>query len=276
MLCSNGGCGSAIATRCWVACGKFSLDLITRHLLSKVCGKVYTACIHRAMHHSRKTWGLNASELQVLHCNDCFLIHWICCTKDWDEIPKASLLQKLGIGDLPAVLRSWQLRWSGYVQCATSFISSVTDLVIPGTRGGGRPRKTWCKCGKNDEPDNVASVSLPTIQRRMESQCATLPGAANPIEWDKDSTLKWHSLVHQTRFRWRLLCFGCVLQSWIGKVRTNSWIWFSDTLKLIGLAVLLAESLVMMYVLINSLFLITGENFPPSDYTDFLKAMYHI
>ena len=76
------------------------------------------------------------------HHNDTTMIRWICDTKDCDETPSASLLQKLGIVDITAVLRSRQLRWYGHVQGATSSMRSVTDLEIPSTIGWGRPRKT--------------------------------------------------------------------------------------------------------------------------------------
>ena len=103
MLCSSGGCDSAVAARCCVAWGKFRklLPVLTSRLLSpKVCGKVYTACVRSAMLHSSETWGPNTFDLEWLCRNDRAMICWICGTKDQDETPLASLPKKLGINSL--------------------------------------------------------------------------------------------------------------------------------------------------------------------------------
>ena len=81
MLCSSGGCDSAIATRSYVAWGKFRklLPVLTsRHLSPKVCGRVYTACVHSAKCQGSKKWEPNTSDLEWLCHNDCAMICWIC------------------------------------------------------------------------------------------------------------------------------------------------------------------------------------------------------
>ena len=105
------------------------------------------------MLHGSETWEPKADDLQRLRRNDCAVIRWICGTKVQDELPSDSLLQKLGIKDILAVLRSGRLRWYGHVQRATSCIKSITDLPLPGPRRPGRPRKTWSECIKNDIRD---------------------------------------------------------------------------------------------------------------------------
>ena len=185
MLCAGGGCDSAIAARCCVAWGKFRKllpILTTRHLSPKVRGKVYTACVRSAMLHGSETWAPNASDLQRLRRNDRSMIRWICGTKDQDETPSATLLQKLGIDDITAVLRSRRLRWSGHVQRATSCINSVTDLVIPGIRGRGRPRKTWLECVRKDVSECGLSGIDPQDRvawRAGVRRCLVLPTPSN-------------------------------------------------------------------------------------------------
>ena len=77
-------------------------------------------------------------------------LRWVCGTKDRDETPSASLLQKLGIEDITSVHCCWQLRWYGHVQRTMSPAKSITNFVIPGTRKQGRHIKTLCECEKND------------------------------------------------------------------------------------------------------------------------------
>ena len=73
--------------------------------------------------------------------------------KYWVETSSISLLLKLCIKDITAVLPIGRLRWYGHVQCARSCIKSVTDLLLPGPRWEGRPRKTRSECVKTDISD---------------------------------------------------------------------------------------------------------------------------
>ena len=179
MLCSGGGCDSAIAARCCVAWGKFRklLPVLTSSRLSpKIRGKVYVACIRLAMLHGSETWGPKEHALWQLHRNDCAMIHWICGIKDQDETPSASLQQKLDIEDITLVLRCQQLRWYGHVQRTTSCIKSVPNFNIPGTRKKGRPWKTWSECAKTDV--NMCGLA-----------------GVDPLDRDAWRISVWHSLV---------------------------------------------------------------------------------
>ena len=111
MLCSSGG----IAARC-VAWGKFRslLSVLTTRHLSPTCrirGKVCGACVHSAMLHGSKTWGLNNLKLQQFCRDDRALIRWICGIKDGDGISSALVLQKFGVMDITSVLRCRLIRW---------------------------------------------------------------------------------------------------------------------------------------------------------------------
>ena len=112
-----------------------------------------------------------------------------CGTKDRDESPSASLLQKLGIEDVTPVLRSRRLRWYGHEHRVTSCIKFVTNLAIPDTKGRWRPRKTWSECVKDD----VSKCGLSSIDPQNRDAWTS-----NPIEWDTtapqykhDDVIKW-------------------------------------------------------------------------------------
>ena len=145
MLCSGGGCDSAIAARycvAWGKCRKLLPVLISRHLSPQVRGKVNTACVCSAMLHVSETWGLNILELKLLRRNDRTMIQWICGTKDRVETSSVSLLQKLGIKDITAVHPAGGWDGMDMYNVATACIKSTTDLPFPGPNGKGRLRKT--------------------------------------------------------------------------------------------------------------------------------------
>ena len=137
MLCSGGGCGSAIAARCCVAL-KLLPVLTTRHLWPMICGKVYEACVRSAMLHGSETWGPKQPDRRRLRRNDRAMIRWFCGIKDRDETSSASLLQKLGIKHITSVLRCWRLRWCGHEQRATSCIKSIHFPALEWKKGLGR------------------------------------------------------------------------------------------------------------------------------------------
>ena len=102
------------------------------------------------------------------------MIRWICGTKLEDETPSANLLKKLDIADISAVLRSRRLRWAGHVQRATSWIKTITDFLIPGVRGRGRPRKTWRECLRKDEQECGLSGANRKTESHGEQACVVV------------------------------------------------------------------------------------------------------
>ena len=146
MLCSCGGCDSAIAAKCRVAWGQFRklLPVLTsRHLSPRIHG------VRSAMLHGGETWEPKEPELQQLRRNDCVI--GSVASKTETKHPQLHYDRNLlDIKDVTSVLRRWRLRWYGHVQLATSFIKSITNFQIPGTRKKGRPRKTWSECVKTD------------------------------------------------------------------------------------------------------------------------------
>ena len=152
-MSAGGGCEQAIITRCGTAWGKFRklLPILTsRHVTLETKGKVFDACVRSAMLHGSETWAPTARDLQRLRRNDRSMIRWICGTKPDDQVPTDVLYTRLGVQDVAETIRSRRLRWFGHVQRASSGIKTVMDLEVQGTRGRGRPRKSWMDCIKAD------------------------------------------------------------------------------------------------------------------------------
>ena len=124
--------------------------LTTKHLSFKTRGQVFVTYVRSAMLHGSETWAPKAEELQRLRRNDRSMIRWICGVRPEHELSSADLLLKLGIKEISTVLRERRLRWFGHVQRSPACINTVADVAVPGTRGAGRPRKTWRQCVKDD------------------------------------------------------------------------------------------------------------------------------
>ena len=153
VLSSGGGCMQAIIARCNAAWGKFKKlrpILTSRHLSPQIRGKVFNVCVRSAMLHGSETWAPTSADLQRLRRNDRAMIRWMGGVRPLDETPTTALLAKFGLEEIASVLRSRRLRWHGHVARSADCIHSVTELVVPGSRGRGRPRKTWKECVKRD------------------------------------------------------------------------------------------------------------------------------
>ena len=57
---------------------------------------------------------------------------------------------RLGICDLAVLVRERRLRWFRHVMRSSGEINRVRSRPIPGSKGPGRPKKTWDECVKQD------------------------------------------------------------------------------------------------------------------------------
>ena len=74
----------------------------------------------------------------------------LCNVKANDEVSSDSLLTKLGIQDLDVVFRTSGMRWFGYVEGSTGWISEVRKLNVVAQKRSGSPRKSSDEVIKND------------------------------------------------------------------------------------------------------------------------------
>ena len=78
------------------------------------------------------------------------MVRWICGVKPQDNSSYEQLLSRLGLEDIASELSNRRLRWYGHVMRSSDCIHTVRDLVVPGEKTRGRPKKTWYECVKGD------------------------------------------------------------------------------------------------------------------------------
>ena len=148
-----------------------SLKLATRSHL-------YNTYVRSTMLHASECWAPTVADEKRLQRNDRSMIRWICGVKWDDHVSSQSLLSKLCIPSLTDLLRCHRLRWFGHVKRNTGVLQNILNLEVQvGTRGRGRPTKSWIECLKNDiktwrmpvnEVENRQKWRL-TIKTRMRS-----------------------------------------------------------------------------------------------------------
>ena len=110
-LSPGGGYKHTSITRCCIPWSKVNellpiLNSCSFPITSK--GRVYNSCVRSAMLHASKTWAPNSSDLHRLQSNDWAMIKWMCSITAKDK-----------------VLRTWQLRWHGHVECSDGLLMKV-------------------------------------------------------------------------------------------------------------------------------------------------------
>ena len=161
MVSQGGGCLESVTTRICCAWKKFRelLPLLTSHFLSLPSkGKMFAIYIRKALLHACECWGPTASDLSRLQRCDRSMIRWICNISWKDNVSSVTLLERLKIPALDSVLTCSRLRWYGHVQRDEGCLHDAFVFEAPGTRGRGRPKKTWFEAVKKD----VKSWKMPS------------------------------------------------------------------------------------------------------------------
>ena len=175
-LSAGGSCDLATIKRCRVAWGKFNelLPILTsRRIPLPSRGRVYNTCVRSAMLHASETWTLTASSLHRLQRNDRAMLRWMCGVSTDDMISQQSLLEKLQLDDLELLLRTRRLRWAGHVERSQGWINKVLKIDSGGSRGRGRPKKTWKEAVQKDREamglSGIEPTDRPTWKRMLRS-----------------------------------------------------------------------------------------------------------
>ena len=159
---AGGGCDLSIIKRVRCAWGKFRelLPLLTcRSIALRTRGMIYTTYVRSVLLYASECWAPTTDDNQKLQRNDRAMIRWMCNVRLEDRVNSNSLLSRLGIVNIQSALRFNRLRWYGHVERSDSSIKHVTEFVVDGKKGRGRPKKTW-----NDViTDDIKQWNLSTV-----------------------------------------------------------------------------------------------------------------
>ena len=174
MLGSERGVERSVITRVGTAWRKFRelLSLLTSRVLSlQVRGRLYEACVRCVMLYGSETWAVKDEDLDRLDRNDMRMIRWMCNTSLKDRKSSGELRSRLGIHSIRDVIQARRLRWFGHLERmeGDNWVSKCRDLVVPGTKPRGRPRKTWQEVIRTDMRQKNLRPELPQSRSDWKS-----------------------------------------------------------------------------------------------------------
>ena len=99
------------------------------------------------------------------------MIRWMCNTSLKDRKSSGELRSRLGIHSIRDVIQARRLRWFGHLERmeGDNWVSKCRDLVVPGTKPRGRPRKTWQEVIRTDMQQKNLRPELPQSRSDRKS-----------------------------------------------------------------------------------------------------------
>ncbi|XP_057312797.1 uncharacterized protein LOC130654265 [Hydractinia symbiolongicarpus] len=165
MLGSEGGVGRSVTCRIGSAWKKFRelLPLLTSRVLSiEVKGRLYEACVRSVMLYGSETWAVKQEDLDRLERNDMRMVRWMCNASLRDKKSSDELRSRLSIRRIKDVIQVRRLNWLGYLERMEedNWVRKCRDLIVPGAKPRGRPRKTWHEVIRTDLIERKLSLDL--------------------------------------------------------------------------------------------------------------------
>src|SRR5579864_3995388 len=90
--------------------------LTTRGASLKLKGKIYRACVQRAMVYGSETWTAKIEDVRRLVRTERAMVRWMCGIRLKDRKSSDELLGRLGVEDVVKIVRRGRLLWFGHVE----------------------------------------------------------------------------------------------------------------------------------------------------------------
>ena len=101
---------------------------------------------------------MKVEDMQRMERAERMMLRWMCGKSLKNRTASDDLRVRLGIENIPDLVRRGRLRWFGHVERkdVTDWVSACRNLVVEGHKGRGRSRKTWNECVMAD----ISNVGL--------------------------------------------------------------------------------------------------------------------
>ena len=104
--------------------------------------------MQRVLVYASETWAMKIEDEQRLERAENAMISWMCGVTLRDNCAMKGLRERLGIVSVMDVVRKGRLAWFGHLERkdTSDCVSDCREMEVAGSRGKGRPVKTWQDC----------------------------------------------------------------------------------------------------------------------------------
>ena len=131
---------------------KVSGVLCDRKLSAKVKGKMYKSVVRPAMLYGMETVAVTERQMGKMEAAELKMVRWALGVTRKDKIRNEYVRGAAKIAKLGDKIRNARLRWYGHVKRREEdYVGKrIMEMVVPGIRKRGRPRRRWMDLVRGD------------------------------------------------------------------------------------------------------------------------------
>ena len=178
VVSSDGSCKEEVKRRIqsgWMGWRKVSRVLCDRKLSARVKGKMFKSVVRSAMLYGMETVAVMEKQVENIEVAELKIVRWALGVTRKDKIRNEYMRGMAKIAKLGDKLRSARLHWHGHMrrrEVAYNVGRRMLEIVVPGRRRRGRPKRRWMDVMREDM-EKVGAVE------------------GNMVDW-----VKWRRLAH--------------------------------------------------------------------------------
>ena len=152
---NDGRCEEEVRRRIqagWMSWRKVSGVLCDRKLSAKVKGKMYKSVVRPTMLYGMETVAVTERQMGKIKVAELKMVRWALGVTRKDKIRNEYVKGTAKIAKLEDKLRNARLRWYGHVKRREEDYMGkrMMEMVVPGRRKRGRPRRRWMYLVRED------------------------------------------------------------------------------------------------------------------------------
>ena len=184
MLSCEGGAERAVTIRtaaAWKKWREISSLLTNKNVPLSSRGSVYNACIRSVLLYGSETWGMTKKIEDRIQACDRRMLRYMAGVTLADRVASEELARRCGVKPVLMVIREGRLRWFGHVKRreGEGLLGEVMELVAPGIRPRGRPKKQW----KNNIEEDLREMHLREADAMDRDGWRAAIKSSNPAAW---------------------------------------------------------------------------------------------
>ena len=152
---SNGGAERDINNRvrlAWMKWKQLTGVLCDKKVPIKLKDKVYKTVIKPTMTYGAECWAVRKKDENRLHVAEMRMLRWIRGKTRKDHVRNQSIQEDAKVCQMSTFLRQKRLNMYGHIRRREedNLSRKIMDMVIPGKRRRGRPRRRWIDNNRED------------------------------------------------------------------------------------------------------------------------------
>ena len=136
----------------WMKCKQLTDVLCDKQVLIELKDKVYKTGIKPTMTYGAECWAVRKKDENRLHVAEMRMLRWIMGDTRKDHVINQIIQEDAKVCQMSTFLGQKRLHWYGHIRRREEVTVSrkMMDMVVPGKRKRGRPKRGWIDNNQED------------------------------------------------------------------------------------------------------------------------------